>query len=139
MSLNAVCEDVRSLMHAAGKGSQGVDLFSMQWGSANGGGEIHKQILVIDREPLDALIKDEYENPVFEVLVRGNVAENVLTVHDRARDIYQWFIGLPRQEVGPVTYIQFAPVGGMIPLGKDQNNRSVFSMTFFTYRESTGA
>ena len=45
MSLNAVCEDVRSLMHAAGKGSQGVDLFSMQWGSANGGGEIHKQFL----------------------------------------------------------------------------------------------
>lgn len=139
MSLNAVSEDVRTLLHNAGKGVAGTDLFSMQWGSANGGGEVHKQILVMDREPIDALIKDEYENPVFEVLVRGGVAENILAVHDRARGIYEWFITLLRQEVGPVTYIQFAPVGGIIPLSKDASNRAVFSMTFFTYRESIGA
>lgn len=136
MAQRAVCEDIRTLLHNGGKGTQGTDLFSFQWGSGASGVEIDKQILVSDREPIPALIKDEYENPVFEVLVRGGRNENVKAVHDRARDIYEWMCTLPRQEVTPSTYIQFAPVGGMISLGRDDNSRPVFSMTFFTYRES---
>lgn len=136
MAQRAVCEDIRTLLHNGSKGTQGTDLFSFQWGSGAGGAEIDKQILVCDREPIPALIKDEYENPVFEVLVRGERNENVKAVHDRARDIYEWLCTRTRQEVLPSTYIEFAPVGGMIPIGRDDNSRPVFSMTFFTYRES---
>lgn len=138
MAQRAVCEDIRTILHNGGKGTSGTDLFSFQWGSGVDGAEIDKQILVSDREPIPSLIKDEYENPVFEVLVRGTNSEGVKAVHDRARGIYEYLITLPRQTVSPSTYIQFAPVGGMIPLGRDDNNRPVFSMTFFTYRESIG-
>ena len=134
MALNAVSEDVRTLLNDNVKGVAGTDLFSFQWGSASGGKEINKQILVTDAEAIDFPIKDQGEQPVVNIMVRGETKEKVLSVHDRARDIYEFMIQRPTEEINGVTYSQFAPLGGLVNLGKDGNNRFVYSMNFFTFR-----
>lgn len=134
MALNAVSEDVRTLLDANAKGVQGMDLFSFQWGSAANGKEINKQILVTDAPPIDFPIKDEGEQPVINIMVRGETKESVLSVYDRARDIYEFMIQRPTETINGLEYRQFAPIGGLINIGKDGNNRFVFSMNFFTYR-----
>lgn len=144
MTQKAVCEDIRFLLNANSKGVGGTDLFSFQWGSDADGDEIDKQILVIDGEPLQPQgifgeVKDERETPTFVIQVRGETNEGVKSVHDRARDIYEFMLQQPNQTIDGTDYLAFTPIGGMIPLGKDENNRFSFSMVFFTYRRSIGA
>ena len=140
MALNSVSEDIRTLLNTNAKGVEGTDLFSFQWGSGNKGAEVDKQIMVRDTDPIPALIKDEYENPTFQILVRGGTNEGVKSVYDRARDIYEFMIQQLRQTINGVEYVEFAPVvSGILHLGKDDNNRHVYSMNFFTYRISIGA
>lgn len=136
MALNAVCEDIRAMLNTDGKGVSGSDLFSFQWGSAVSGKEVDKQIMIRDLEPVDALIKDEYEQPYFQILVRGAAGESLKAVHDRARGIYEHMITQPRRTLNGTEYVQFAPSGGIIGQGMDGNNRAVYAMTFFTYRDS---
>lgn len=139
MSLNAVSEDIRTLLGDNSKGVSGTDLFSFQWGSAEGGEEVDSQILIIDTDGIDSPVKDEIEQPVFIIYVRGGTNEGVKSVHDRARDIYEFMITEPTQFINSTEYLQFAPVGGLVPLGKDASNRFGFSMNFFTYRQSVDA
>jgi len=139
MALNNVAEDIQSLLNTAGKGVAGTDLFSFQWGNGANGKEIDEQILVLDSGTLtDALIKDEYEQPTFTIQVRGGTNEAVLAVYDRARDIYQFVIAQVRTTLNGIEYLEFAPIGGLIPVGKDDNNRWNYTMTFFTFRDSIG-
>ena len=136
MSLNSVSEDIRLLLGNGAKGVVGTDLFSFQWGSSIGGGEVDKQIVVKDSGAIEAKVKDEYENPTFNILVRGETSEGFKSVHDRARDIYEFVIVQIRQTLNGTEYVEFAPIGGLMSLGKDSNNRVVYSMNFFTYRNS---
>ncbi len=133
MSMASVAEDIRVLLNDNGKGTSATDLFSFQWGALKGV-EIDKQIMIRETDSVDALIKDEYEQPVFNILVRGDIGEKVKSVHDRARDIYEFLLVRTREEINNNEYVQFAPMGGLVPMGKDANNRAVFSMTFYTFR-----
>lgn len=139
MALNSVAEDVRTLLNANSKGTEGTDLFSFQWGSADDGDEIDKQILVIELGSDDGGLKVELEIPTFQILVRGDTNEGVKSVHDRARDIFEFMCQQVRQTINGTEYVEFEPQGGPIPLGKDDNNRHLYSMNFFTFRESIGA
>ncbi len=138
MALNSVSEDVRTMLDAAAKGVAGTDLYSFQWGSSADGKEVDKQILVVDTQDVDAPIKDEIEQPTFVIFVRGNTNERVIDVYNRARDIYQFMITQIRQTLNGIEYVEFAPIGGLLPNGKDANNRFVYSMNFFTFRDSIG-
>lgn len=138
MALNNVAEDIRTILNDAAKGASGTDLFSFQWGFGASGDEIDKQILVTHTDDTIAMIKDEYENPNFNIMVRGETQEGAKSVHDRARDIYEFLIQEKRQIINGTEYIEFAPIAGLQPLGKDANNRFVFSMNFFTFRNSIG-
>jgi hypothetical protein len=133
MALNSVSQDVRQLLNDNSKGTQGTDLFSFEWGES-GGEEIDKQILVIDTQSIDVELKDEYENPTFNIYVRGDSNESKKSVYDRARDIYEFMLTQPTQEINAVEYLQFKDIGGLNALTKDENNRFTYSMNFFTWR-----
>lgn len=136
MSLNSVSEDVRTMLNDGLKGVSGTDLFSFQWGSGADGVEIDKQILVVDEGVIDSLLKEQYENPTINIFVRGGTSEGLKAVHDRARDIYEYMISQVRQIINGTEYVEFEPVGGLNALGKDENNRAVYLMNFYTFRNS---
>lgn len=137
MALNSVSEDVRTMLDAGGKGTSGLDLFSFQWGSSIDGDEVDSQILVTDTGNIEAQVKDEYENPTINIMVRGGTSEGFKAVHDRARDIYEYMIQQVRQTLNGTEYVEFAPiVDQIIPIGKDENNRVVYTMNFYTFRNS---
>jgi hypothetical protein len=135
MSLNAVSEDIRSLLNTNLFGVSGVDLFSLEWGTTADGEEIDKQIAITDSDEIDATNKTAYAQPTFIIWVRGNINESHKSVHDRARDIYEFMLQQERQTLNGNLYIQYAPQGGLLSLGKDDNKRIVYSMNFYTYRE----
>ncbi len=137
MSLNAVSEDIRQLLddNSVALGIDSIPITAFQWRSGADGAEVDSQILVLDTGNIESLIKDEYENPTFNVMARGDTQEKVKTVHDRARGIYEFLLQEIRETINGTEYIQYAPVAdGIQPLGKDKSNRFVYSMTFFTYR-----
>ena len=138
MSLNSVSEDIVTLLNANSKGVEGTDLFSFQWGRDSLGEEVDKQILVMDGQNIDVELKDEYENPVFIIYVRGSTVEPIKTVYDRARDIYEFMLSQATQTINTVEYLQFKDIGGLVALTKDGNNRFSYAMNFFTYRCSIG-
>lgn len=139
MSLNSVSEDIVVMIHAAtGFGVAGVDLFAYEWGTKTDGKEINKQTMIVDVDGIDAPISEEHENPVFLIQVRGDTKEPRKIVHDRARTLYQFMLQENRQTINGILYLPFAPVGGLIPMGNDSNNRVIYSMTFFTFRQSLG-
>ncbi len=137
MALNSVSEDIKTLLNDNSKGIEGTDLFAFGWGFTDNGEEINKQILVTDTGNIEALIKDEYENPTFNIMVRGGTNEQDKAVHARARDIYEFMLQQVRQTLNGNEYVQYAPISEeIIPLGKDDNNRIVYAMNFFTFRDS---
>lgn len=139
MSLNSVSEDIVKIINTAtGFGIAGTDLFAFEWGTKLDGAEVNKQTMITDLASIDAPISEEHENPVFLILVRGDTKEARKTVHDRARALYQFILQENRQTINGILYLPFAPVGGLVPLGTDDNNRVIYSMTFFTYRQSLG-
>ena len=135
MTQTSVSEDIRSILDPT-FGTEGTDLFCYEWGSTLDGGEIDKQILVLDTEAIDADLKEVYEQPTFVIMVRGGDNESGKVVYDRARPIYEFMIQALTQEINGTDYLQFEPIGGLIPLGKDDNNRFTYSMTFYTFRNS---
>jgi hypothetical protein len=138
MSLNSVSEDIVTLLNANSKGVEGTDLFSFQWGSDTSGEEVDKQILVMDGQSIDVELKEEYENPVFLIYVRGSTNEPIKTVYDRARGIYEFMLSQATQTINAIEYLQFKDIGGLAALTKDGNNRFTYVMNFFTYRCSIG-
>ena len=139
MSLNSVAEDVVDMINAAtGFGIAGTDLFAFEWGTNTDGEEVNKQTMITDTTSIDAPISEEHENPVFLIQVRGNTKESRKSVFERARDLYQFILQEDRQTINGILYLPFAPLGGLIPLGSDDNNRVIYSMTFFTFRQSLG-
>lgn len=139
MSLNAVSEDIKKLLqdNAAILGLTGIPITSFQWRSAADGIEIDNQVLVLDTGNVDALIKDEYENPTFTIEVRGDTQEKVKSVYDRARGIYEFMLQEKRKTINGTEYLEYAPFSdGIKAMGKDKSNRFVYLMIFFTFRDS---
>lgn len=137
MSLNAVAEDIRQLLadNAATLGLTSIPITAFQWKSGANGDEIDSQVLVLDAGNIDSLIKDEYENPTFEIRTRGDTQEGVKIVHDRARGIYEFMIQEPRKTINGTEYIEYAPItDSILSAGKDKSNRFVYSTIFFTFR-----
>jgi len=137
MSLNAVSEDIRQLLddNSVALGLTSIPITSFQWKAGNDGNEVNNQVLVLDTDAIDALVKDEYENPVFNIRVRGDTQEGVKSVHDRARGIYEFMLQEVRKTINGSEYVEYAPLGGLLPEGKDESNRFIYSMNFFTYRD----
>ena len=138
MSLNSPAEDIVTRINlATGFGVAGTDLFAFEWGTKTDGNEIDKQTMVVDTGGIDTTEKD-VENPTILIQVRGTTSEPRKVVHDRARALFQFMLQEVRQTINGIVYLPFAPVGGIIPMGTDSNNRVIYSMTFFTFRQSLG-
>jgi len=131
---NAPSVDIATLLNDNGFGSLGTDLFAMTWGT-NSSQQINKQILVMDTSGFDSNLRLEFEQPGFQILTRGDKRESPKDVYDRARAVHIFLINQPDLlTINGVDYLGFEPIGNLAPLGKDENERFIFTMNYFTFR-----
>lgn len=130
MTKNAVAIDIMEFLQDEDLGTIGSDLFAMEWGQS-----VDEQILVLDTDGIESDLKATFEQPTFQVLVRGKPQTDARATHDKAREVYELLI----QQSDSVTikgtcYKGFEPMSGPAGVGRDTAGRMVYSMNFFTYR-----
>lgn len=130
MSLLPVYFHVAKLLASGGFGTLGTDLFGGAWGTDKDG-----QVLVLDGAGIPSELKTLYEQPNVQILVRGEKLESDLTVYQRAKQIYDFMVTRPEDNIiEGVCYKGFEPDSNLAGLGKDPNELFVYTMNFSTYR-----
>lgn len=128
--VNSVAQDVATLLEDNALGTIGTDLFGMQWGD-----DIDSQTLVIETGAIDTENKEQYEQPTFQILVRGVRQGAINTLYATIKAIHEFLIEQSELvTINSTDYLGFEPVSGVIALGRDDNNRFVYSSNYYTYR-----
>lgn len=127
MTSNAISVDVVLALAGGAIGTPGIDLFAMEWGEGT-----DSQVLVIDTGGLTSDVRDTYEQPTFQILIRGARGGDANEVYQTARDVHTFLIQAP----ATADRLQFEPTAGPPQLlGRDENDRMIFSGNYFTYRD----
>jgi hypothetical protein len=107
----------------------GTDLFCGEWGTPDA------QVLVLDGPAPPSDLPFTYESISIQVLVRGQKSQAARLVYETAKMVYDYLIGLPDNfEANGCGYSSFEPSSNIAPLGKDENDRHIYSMNFSAYR-----
>jgi len=133
LSLNAVSVDIMNLLAANALGTIGTDLFAFAWGEG-----VDAQTIILDQAGFDSPLKESHEQPIFQVLVRGNKAEDMNTAYNTMRAVHEFLIAQPTQVLSGNEYYQYEPISTILTLGRDNNDRAVYSMNYYTFRQSIG-
>jgi len=133
---NSVAEDIADYIETGGFGVLGTDLFGVQWGPDGD----DKQILVMETGGVDSPLKDAYEQPTFQILVRGDKNDRYPDIYARIRDIHEYLISSSETTViNGLTYLGFEPLSNIAPIGKDDNDRFIYSSNYYTFRNPLGS
>lgn len=128
--VNSVAQDVAQLLNDNALGILATDLFAFQF--ADG---IDAQTLVMETDAIPTEDKDQYEQPMFQVLVRGARQGPPATSYAIAKAAHEFLIAQPELvTINSTDYLGFEPLAGIAPLGRDENNRFVYSMNYYTFR-----
>ena len=128
---NAVSKDIATLLAANALGTLGTDIFYGEWGNDS----TDEQTLIIDTTGPDSVDKDQNENPAFQVLRRGGRQKSVSDVYDAARLIHVFLISQSSLvTINSTDYLGFDPVSSPAGIGRDDNDRYVYSMNYVTFR-----
>ena len=135
MTMNAVAFDIMTLLNDNIAGlTTAQNLFANMWGHLNGQ-EIDQQLLVVDSEGITSPLKDAWEQPVFQILTRGNKGADTLDAYNVMREVHEFLISQPEVVlINGCQYLGFEPQGTIAPLGRDENDRMVYSMRYYSYR-----
>lgn len=105
------------------------ELFGGEWGSP------FKQILVLNTGGPASDLKQVYEVPDFQILVRGSNTDSDSSVYARAKAVFNYLCGIGNNVcINNTNYQGFEPTSNLAPLGKDENSCFIYSMNFRTYR-----
>lgn len=130
MSLNPIHYDVATLLGDNGLGVIGTDLFGGEWNAGT-----DAQTLVLDGIGVPTDLKDLYEQLSVQILVRGDRNEAARHVYTRAKQISDFLLSRPEcVTINSTDYKGFEQGSTIAPLGKDANERHVYSMNFTTFR-----
>lgn len=126
----AIVEDVVQLLVDEGTlGTIGTDIFGYEWGTSD------EQILVMLGTATPSDLKDLYATDAVQILVRGQRVKSAKTAYATANKIYNYLVGLSENTiVNDNRYKGFEPSSNIAPLGKDENERHLFSLNFETVR-----
>ena len=125
--------DVMTLISDNKLGVINDDLFGGEWGDTD------EQILVLEGVGVPSDLKESFENPGVQILVRGPVAGQGtgrdIDVYAKAKAVYDLLVSQEDNVlIGDVCYTGFEPTSNIAPLGKDDNERFNYSMNFTTFR-----
>ena len=120
------------LLNSAGIGTAGVDLFGGEWGN------VSEQILVLDGVGTSSDLVTTYEAPSFQVLVRGEKHASDIAVYMKAKQVSDFILStITPIKIDGVCYLSFEESSNIAALGKDANERFIYSMNFTTFRNRT--
>lgn len=115
-----------------GFGTLGDDIFGGEWGKAD------KQILVLNGVGSPADPKELFENPGLQIIVRGAKRDADHLVYTVAKTVSDFLLALPDSvDISGVCYTGFEETSNIANLGKDENERFLYSMNFTTFRNRT--
>lgn len=138
--MNPAYYDLCFYLQENGLGTLGSDLFGGEWGLISNddiNSEVDKQILVTGGVSIPTELKDLYENISIQILVRGDKGEPDYKVGQRAYTIRKFMLTQPENIcMNGVGYKGFEEGAAIAPLGKDENQRFIYSMNFTTYRNA---
>lgn len=130
--MNPIYYDVAFHLQSNGFGTLGSDLFGGEWGVG-----VNKQVLVIDGVATTSELKDLYEQPSVQILVRGDKMERDVDVYRRAYDIRKFLLSQPESfTMNGTCYKGLEEGSNIAPLGKDDNERFIYSMNLYTWRNA---
>lgn len=128
--MNSVSEDIATLLAANALGVIGTTLFFLAWND-----RVEAQTLILDAGGFDTEDKENSEQPIFQVLVRGEPGEDMKTAYTTIRAVHEFLIAQATQDIGVGNeYQQFTPISTIMGLGRDENDRAVYSMNYYTFR-----
>lgn len=125
--------DVMTLIEDNNLGVPEDNLFGGEWGKPD------EQILVLEGVGVPSDLKESFENPGVQILVRGPVAgqekSRDIDVYTKAKAVYDLLVSQDDSVlINDVCYTGFEPTSNIAPLGKDENERFMYSMNFTTFR-----
>ena len=127
------------IIQAGGLGTIGVDLHGGEWGFSDQNKEIDEQILCLDGVGSSSDLKDSYESAAVQILVRGgrrgvgNYRD--IDVYQKAKRVSNLILSTADNVcVNGIGYTGFEESSNLAPLGRDKNERFVYSMNFSTFR-----
>lgn len=127
--MNAVSFDIMTLLAANGHGTIGTDLSAMAWLEG-----VQEQILVIDTGSIERDLALQSEQPTFQILARGKKNDDLKTTHDKLRLIHEFLLPLSTTTINGKDYLSFFPISAPTGIGRDKNDRAVFTANYSTFR-----
>ena len=110
----------------------GTNLFIFEWGS-----EIDEQILIVDAGGFSSDQKDQYEQPIFQILSRGKKSKGAEIAHNNLKIVRDFLLTMESNiTINTTEYLTFEEQSNLAPLGNDENDRFVYTSNFFTYRNA---
>jgi hypothetical protein len=129
MPSNPVYYDVLTLLASGGFGTLGSQLFGGEWGAPD------EQILVLEGPGYPSDQPGIYEQPGVQVLVRGVKGGRDVDVYRKAKQVHDFLLTQPDDaQINGVCYKGFEANSNIAALGKDQNERFIYSANFYTWR-----
>lgn len=129
---NSVAKDIATLLVANGLGVLGTSLFAEEFGPDT----IDVQTVVISTGGINPEDKQAHEHLTFQVLCRGARNASSSSVYTMEKNIYDLLVALPEQNtINSTNYLGFEPVSNIASLGRDENDRFVYTMNYSTYRD----
>ena len=110
----------------------GSNLFGGEWNAGK-----DEQTLCIEGVGVPSDQKELYEQPSVQILVRGEKGQPDYRVYNTAKEISDFL--LQQSEcvtINGTTYKGFELGSNIAPLGKDENERFVYSMNFYSWRNA---
>lgn len=110
----------------------GSNLFGGEWNVGK-----DKQTLCIEGVGFPSDQKELYEQPSVQILVRGDKGQADYRVYNMAKEISDFL--LQQSEcvtINSTDYKGFEVGSTIAPLGKDENERFVYSMNFYSWRNA---
>ena len=127
--MNAPSFDIMTLLAANAFGTIGSDLFAMAWGDG-----INTQILVMDTGSVERSLANVVEQPLFQILARGEPNGDLTTTYDALRAIHEFLLPLSTTTINGDEYLSFFPVSAPTGIGRDKNDRAVYTANYSTFR-----
>lgn len=127
--MNAVSFDIMTLLSDNAFGTIGTDLGAMAWLE-----DIDEQVIVLDTGSIDRSLALQSEQPTFQILARGNKGEDLKTTYDTIRAIHEFLLPLGATVINGEDYLSFFPINAPTGIGRDKNDRAVFTANYYTFR-----
>jgi hypothetical protein len=110
-------------------GTIGTDLGAMAWLEG-----VNEQVLIIDTGDVTRDLALQSEQPTFQILSRGGKNDDLQVAHDKLRAIHEFLLPLGTTIINGEDYLSFFPVSGPTGIGRDDNDRAVFTANYSTFR-----